>query len=214
MESVGERGRFVVFEGIDGSGKSTQVRRLKSRINVQGGRVYPTAEPTLSPIGMLIRNAFSGRLSMDDRTIAALFAADRIDHLTNESNGILRLIRDGVTVICDRYHLSSHAYHAADVGHRWVEEANSLSTALLKPDLTVFLDIEPTDALQRLESERMFLDKFERRSRLDNARRGYLAAIERFRDSDNIMIVSGLDSVEEIAEAVWQRYAQLLPAKG
>lgn len=209
---MGERGHFVVFEGIDGSGKSTQVGRLKSRINAQGGRAYTTAEPTLSPIGMLIRNAFSGRLSMDDRTIAALFAADRIDHLTNESNGILKLLQDGVTVICDRYHLSSHAYHAADVGHRWVEEANSLSTDLLKPALTVFLDIEPTDALHRLESERMFLDRFERRSRLDTARRGYLAAIERFRASDNVVVVSGLDPVQEIADAVWQCYTQLPPA--
>lgn len=199
----------MVFEGIDGSGKSTQARRLAGRIKASGRRVHSTAEPTASLIGSLIRNAFSGRVSMDDRTIAALFVADRLDHLTNEVDGILKFLNEGVTVVCDRYHLSSHAYHAADVGDSWVEQANSLSTKLLRPDLTVFLDIDPETALRRVESSRMVLDRFEREARLECASKSYLAAIQRSRTSDNVVVLSAVDSVDVTSEAVWGLYQEI-----
>ncbi|MGD8214472.1 dTMP kinase [Aestuariimicrobium sp. Y1814] len=203
------RAPFIVFEGIDGSGKSTQVQHLADRLVSLGHRVHVTAEPTSSLIGSLIRNAFSGRVSMDDRTIAALFAADRLDHLTNDADGVLGLLDAGIIVISDRYHLSSHAYHGGDVGSDWVEAANSVSTNLLRPDLTIFLDVHPSLAIRRIETSRIVHDRFEKLSRLEAARANYYEAIQQFRAADNVRIISATDSVLDIAEAVWVQWEQI-----
>ena len=80
---------FIAFEGIDGSGKSTQLKLLKQKFEQAGSKVYTTAEPTESPIGKIIRDIFSHKMEADHRTIAGLFVADRLDHLLNKTNGIL-----------------------------------------------------------------------------------------------------------------------------
>lgn len=191
--SSNNRGLFIVFEGIDASGKSTQVRALAESLALEGRRVHVTAEPTSGPIGSLIRQAFSGRVPMDDRVIAALFVADRLDHLTNERDGLLALLDAGVNVICDRYYLSSLAYHSSDVGMAWVLEANSLSTDLLRPDLTVYLDINPSVAAERLRARQGLTDKFEVSDRLAVAHRGYEEALA---------LVDGVETIVRIgAEA-------------
>lgn len=187
------RGLFIVFEGIDASGKSTQVKALAHSLELEGHNVHVTAEPTSGPIGSLIRQAFSGRLTMDDRAIAALFVADRIDHLTNERDGLLALLEAGVTVISDRYYLSSLAYHSSDVGMAWVLEANSISTDLLRPDLTIYLDISPSVAAQRLEVRQGLTDKFEVTDRLAVAHSGYEEALT---------LVDGVEKVARIAAEI------------
>jgi len=83
---------FIAFEGIDGCGKSTQVKLLTESLKNAGHRVYSTYEPTDSPIGSVIRNIFKHRIEADHRTIAGLFVADRLDHLLNKTNGILKKI--------------------------------------------------------------------------------------------------------------------------
>ena len=107
LENGNQRGKFIVFEGIDGSGKSTQVRILQERLKAAGVYCDTTMEPTGSPIGSLIRQVLTGRLKMDKRVIASLFTADRLDHLLNDVNGILAEINQGITVISDRYYFSS-----------------------------------------------------------------------------------------------------------
>lgn len=95
---------FIAFEGIDGSGKSTQVKLLTDHLIKAGHKVYATFEPTDSPIGSLIRSIFNHKLEADHRVIAGLFVADRLDHLLNKSNGILKKLEEGYTVITDRYY--------------------------------------------------------------------------------------------------------------
>lgn len=75
--------KFIVFEGIDGSGKSTQARLLHEKLTINGVANFLTAEPTNRPIGKLIRDIFAHRLYGNDATIAALFVADRLEHLTH-----------------------------------------------------------------------------------------------------------------------------------
>ena len=75
------KGKFIVFEGIDGSGKSSQMRLLAQYLGDRGVRVHLTCEPTQSPIGSLLRDCLTGKLDTDERTIAALFAADRLHHI-------------------------------------------------------------------------------------------------------------------------------------
>src|SRR5258706_10555535 len=81
---------FIALEGIDGSGKSTQIKLLSGRLQQEGHKVYTTSEPTDSAIGSLIRSIFRGKLDADHKTIAALYLADRLDHLLNKTNGILK----------------------------------------------------------------------------------------------------------------------------
>jgi dTMP kinase len=200
--STTQRGRFIVVEGIDGSGKSTQVSTLVRRLEDAGVPVHVTAEPTTGPIGVLIRQAFSGRIPLDDRVIAALFVADRIDHLTNDRDGLLALLDSGVTVISDRYHLSSAAYHSGDTGMDWVLAANSVATDLLRADLTVYLDLSPEAALRRLQARREATDKFEVIERLTVAHDGYEQVIARVQDVERVERVDADRDADAVADDV------------
>jgi dTMP kinase len=183
------RGRFIVFEGIDASGKSTQAKLLANWLEGQGRRVHLTSEPTSGPIGALIRQAFAGRIPLDDRVIAALFVADRLDHLTNDQDGLLELLATGVDVISDRYYLSSVAYHSSDVDVEWIINANTVSTSMLRPDATIYLDLNPSQAVSRLSSRREAPDKFEAHERLVSAYAAYAQAVEKWRRLDAINVV-------------------------
>ena len=98
--------------------KEHQVRLLTYKLNHFRHRVFTTCEPTDSPIGSIIRDIFKHRIKGDHRTIAGLFVADRLDHLLNKLNGILKKLEDGYTVICGRYYFSSYAYHFRS--ERWL----------------------------------------------------------------------------------------------
>jgi len=201
-------GAFIVFEGIDGSGKSTQARLLAARLQDAGVPVHQTAEPTNGPVGTLIRNGFNRRVDLDDRVIASLFVADRLDHITNAHDGMLGIVERGTTVLCDRYHLSSQAYQASDVGSEWIASSNSISTDLMLPDLTIYLDVSPEVALERLASGRTTTDRFEVDERLRAARERYAEAIER---ADEVVVTVDADrSTDELAEAVWHEVSTRL----
>ncbi len=211
-QGVRRRGRFIVFEGIDASGKSTQVERLASFLEERNGPVHVTAEPTAGPAGSLIRQSFAGRVALDDRVIAALFVADRIDHLTNAHDGLLGILERGIDVVCDRYRLSSVAYQSADAGIEWVLEANTLSTDLLRPDLTIYLDLSPQSALSRLESRRGLRDRFEALERLEQAHADYERAIALLADEDTIVRISAEGDPDDIAQRVRAAVNDAFPA--
>src|ERR1700710_1612537 len=161
---------FIAFEGIDGSGKSTQVKLLTQKLEAAGLKVYTTCEPTDSPIGKIIRDIFSHRLEADHRTIAGLFVADRLDHLLNKTNGILRKLEEGYTVITDRYYFSSYAYQSPYMDLNWVIEANSLSAQLLRPDLNIYIDISPEISIERINKGRTSVELYETVGNLKNVR--------------------------------------------
>ena len=208
MTEQAARGAFIVFEGIDGSGKSTQARLLAARLQDAGVPVHQTAEPTNGPVGTLVRNGFNRRVDLDDRVIASLFVADRLDHITNAHDGMLGIVERGTTVLCDRYHLSSQAYQASDVGSEWIASSNSISTDLMLPDLTIYLDVSPEVALERLASGRTTTDRFEVDERLRAARERYAEAIER---ADEVVVTVDADrSTDELAEAVWHEVSTRL----
>ncbi|MEN2738513.1 dTMP kinase [Microbacterium sp. X-17] len=196
------RGRFIVLEGLDASGKSTQVDRLAAWLETRGSHVHVTAEPTSGPIGSLIRQSFAGRVPLDDRVIAALFVADRIDHLTNARDGVLGFLERGIDVVSDRYVLSSLAYQSGDVGMEWVLHANEVATRLLRPDLTIYLDLPPAAALRRLETRRGIPDRFEELERLTRAYADYELAIEMLHEKDSIVRIAATGTPDEVAERV------------
>ncbi len=145
---------FIAFEGIDGSGKSTQVKLLAEKLSAEGHRVYTTCEPTDGAIGTLLRNILKGHQEADHRTIAGLFLADRLDHLLNKTNGLVKKLEEGFTVITDRYYFSSYAYHSVHMPMDWVIAANSICAGILRPDLNIYINVSPEVSMQRINANR------------------------------------------------------------
>ncbi len=204
-----KRNLFIAFEGIDGSGKSTQLRLLVERLRKSGHKVYSTFEPTDSPIGSVIRNIFKHRIEADHRTIASLFVADRLDHLLNKTDGILKKLEDGYTVLTDRYYFSSYAYHGVFMPIDWIIKANSLSADLLRPDLNIYIDIDPHVTMQRLHENRSSIELYETFENLTLVREKYLEAIEKLKSIEKVFIVDGSLNQDEIASQIWQKVSKI-----
>ena len=198
-----EKGKFIVLEGIDGSGKSSQIGPLVERLEGLGVPCRADREPTQRPVGVLIRQALTGQTPLDPRVIAALYAADRLDHLVNDENGLCAAIDKGITVVSDRYYFSSYAYHSVDVDMEWVIGANSLSARLLRPTVTVFLDVTAEEAMARIRRNRDHEELFEKEERLQKTRELYFAAFDRLRDVENVAVVDGSGSQEQVAQRIW-----------
>jgi len=204
-KTVTNSGNFIAFEGIDGSGKSTQIKLLMKRLKSMGVNCYETKEPTDSPIGSLIHQIMTGRILTDNKVVAALFVADRLDHLLNKVDGIEQKIKNGVSVISDRYYFSSYAYHSVDMPMDWVIEANSQSALILRPTVTIFIDVDPDIALERIKTDRCRSELFETRDRLVRVRQNYLASFEKLAFDEKVIIINGNRSEDEIEIDIWNQ---------
>jgi dTMP kinase len=147
---------FVVFEGGDGSGTSTQMEKLKSSFAAPPGlgvrplRLFSTSEPSSGPIGKLIRSGLRGEISLKSETIAFLFAGDRNEHVFGPG-GIEEHTKQGDLVVCDRYILSSLVYQGITCGE---ELPLKLNSSFPLPEALLFFDLEPEIALKRMENRR------------------------------------------------------------
>ncbi len=205
---------FIALEGIDGSGKSTQIKLLSEKLKKEGFKIYTTCEPTDSPIGSLIKNIFKHRIEADHKTIAGLYVADRLDHLLNKTNGILKKMDEGYTVITDRYYFSSYAYQGTHMSLDWVIQANSLSAELLRPDLNIFIDIPANVAMERLSGDRNVIELYESLENLSNVRKKYFESFDKLKDEEKIFITEGNRPSESIFNDIWKElYPLLTPAK-
>ena len=144
------RGLFLVLEGLDGAGTTTQAGRLAAWLRARGRRVHVTAEPSRGPVGALVRQVLSRRVAgpgggdFDPSALALLFAADRLDHWESE---IRPRLEQGTDVVSDRYVLSSLAYQAVATGDGpWVARVNAKAPG---PDLTLFLRVQARVAMRR-----------------------------------------------------------------
>lgn len=198
-----KKGKFIVLEGIDGSGKSSQIAPLVQRLEGLGLPCRADREPTERPVGVLIRQALTGQTPLDPRVVAALYAADRLDHLVNAENGLRAAIDRGITVVSDRYYFSSYAYHSVDVDMDWVIGANSLSADLLRPTVTVFLDVTAGEAMARIRQNRDHEELFEKEDRLKKTRELYFRAFERLKDVETVAVVDGSGPQEQVAQRIW-----------
>lgn len=183
-----ERGKFIVFEGADGSGKSTQLKQLGKFLKERGIPVYTTREPTDSPFGAMLRSCLTGRIETNEHTVAALFAADRLDHIFNSVNGILKQLEEGVTVLCDRFYLSSLAYNGGMVAPEWVYALNEPAMRAVRPDLTIFLDLSTEESFRRV-ARRGETERYETLEKQRLIRERYFALIEKFRERDHIAVI-------------------------
>ncbi len=201
---------FIALEGIDGSGKSTQTKLMEQSLIARGLKVYTTFEPTNGPIGSMIRSVLRGEMKMDDRAVAGLFVADRLDHLLNEQDGILKKLEEGYTVITDRYYFSSYAYHGAHMDMDWVIAANAMSASLLRPDVTLFIDVAPEVSMTRLQERNEKIEIYETLDNLRSVRAKYVEAFEKLAGTENIVFVDGNNSREAISRDLLRQVEHML----
>ena len=200
---------FVVFEGGDGSGTSTQLELLQRRF--EGGprglpAVICTSEPTDGAVGRLLRAALRGEVRLHSDTMARLFSADRAEHLYGEG-GVVQTARRGSLVVCDRYTLSSRVYQGIGCGD---ELPAALNSGFPAPELLLFFDIDPHTALLRLE-KRAQKDIYETLDFQLRVRERYLHLLDSCRaEGSRVAVIDASSPVDAVAEAVWQNIS-LLP---
>lgn len=201
-------GTFVVLEGIDGAGTSTQAELLRAHFASRGLPAIVTREPTGGPVGSLIRLALTHRMVVPGvsgvhapnwKTMALLFAADRLDHLESE---IVPNLLDGVSVVSDRYDLSSLAYQSATSDDTDQAEAigwlRSLNRHARRPDLTIVLDIPPAVAEQRRRRRGGAVELYEHEPLQAKIAEAYLNASSLV-PGDYVYHVDGNRPVDEVA---------------
>ena len=184
-------GRFICIEGVDGSGKTTQAKRLVKNLLSQGYDSVYTTEPSEGKIGTLIRDfVLSRKARIPIALEALLFAADRVDHV----QAIVEpLLKQGKIVVCDRYVCSSLAYQgAAGLDLDWMDCVNQFA---MKPDLTLFLDVSPELGLARLRRKKSVMETVKN---LKNVRDLYLKLVQQNR----MVLLDGTRSIDEVTENV------------
>jgi dTMP kinase len=218
LSSRSDRGRFIVVEGIDGAGTTTQTRRLVELFRAHGCEAAATCEPSAGPVGSLIRSALEKKLPdaekgaprrFDWATFALLFAADRLDHV---ASFVSPRLKTGAVVVSDRYTLSSLVYQSATAQDPaaaldWVRTLNREAP---KPDLTLVLDV-PADLaaerrLARGGHEELF-DALELQHRLAA---GYAKAEELCPDQ-RIVRVSGIGEIDVVTQRLAAQVSAAFP---
>lgn len=199
---------FIVLEGIDGSGTTTQAATLTLSLRALGYEVVLTREPTSGPVGRFLRQALMGKLTGSDgervdlewSAMALLFSADRLDHLERE---IEPALKRGALVISDRYDLSSLIYQSAtcpegEAAVPWLRELNSRAR---RPDLTLVLDVSPEVAETRREARASEPEIFEKKELQRRLSLLYKRAAD-FVPRDRLVLLPGDGSLSEVARAI------------
>ncbi len=185
-----KKGLFIVFEGPDGSGQTTQAELLVEWFERNGKKVKLTKEPTDNLIGGIIRAALRKEWKTDLRTLALLFSADRSHHVETE---ILPLLRKGVNVVSDRYALSTLVYESIEgLDVEWLWQLNS---KFPKPDITFILDVPAEVCIERIAKTRFGFELFETKERLEKIRQRYLELKNIF---ENTYVIDGTRPIQEV----------------
>ncbi len=192
-------GLFIVFEGVDGGGKSTQIQMLSEFFKGKDYEVELHMEPTHETIGTVLWDYMNSKdRSFNPETEALLFAADRIEH----GKKIKEALDQGKIVISDRYKHSSFAYQgAAGVDVDWMQSINKHA---LVPDLVVLLDIDPDKSLERVSDRAKTV--FEKNEYLKKVRAEYL----RYAEIGELVVVDALQSIEEVHEDILSHIKKLV----
>jgi len=203
--STSNKGRFIVFEGIDGSGTSTQSKMLIDYLNKKDtskNNAVPTCEPSDGPIGNMIRQAFKGRVSFTsdhiefDKQMAYLFAADRHDHLHNDIDGVFALNKRGLDVISTRYFFSSLVYHVnSEKEYNFI---NKLNEEFPLPDICIYIDNPVEVSMKRMEN-RAFKDTYETEEKLTLVKSNYEKV---WKDYPEVFRVDGTLGVNDIHKLI------------
>jgi len=192
---------FIVLEGLDGSGTTTQLNILKESFAEGYTPGFFTCEPTEGEIGKIIRKVLGGSMPADPFTLAYLFAADRNHHLTDPEDGILKHLAMGETVITDRYFFSSLAYQSLGCGYDFVLNLNGVFPL---PEHCIFLDV-PAPLCQKRITLRNGREIFDNVSTQEEILCLYEKAFGEFSNTKmKIHKIDGTLPKEKIAEKIWK----------
>ena len=202
---------FIVFDGMDGTGKTTQMRLLSQRLNALGIETVLTAEPSQSPDGRALRRALSGQEPANNSRLATLFLLDRIGH-NAEIEGWMT---EGKTVISDRYYYASMAYQGQGEQFGWVADMNLNCPHIRRPDGAILLDMNPEDSMARIRAGRTAdeLEIYETVAQQEKIRARFARVTEYLKDRDLIITVDAAGTIEEVADRVWAAYETIRRAK-
>lgn len=198
-----KKGLFIVLEGLDGSGKSTQAKLLAEYMRSLGRKVFETSEPTETGLGGMVRDGLGGEHPRSSAELAAMFAADRVAHNASPKSGIKRYLAEGTDVICDRYYYSSLAYQGVDGDFQWVADMNLNCPEITKPDVCVFFDLDPKKCFEHLKKGRAHFEIYEENEKIiAETRSRYNRVFELLAGRDRIVKIESSGSPEEIAAEV------------
>lgn len=194
-----KRGLFIVIEGVDGSGKTTQSEMLSAYLREKGRMVHHTAEPTASGLGGMVRDGLGAEHPRTSDELAAMFLADRVAHNVSPKSGIRQYIEGGTDVVCDRYYYSSIAYQGVGGSLNWVAEMNLNCPSIMKPDICVFIDLDPEKCLEHIRAGRSHFEIYEENAEIiSETRCRYGIVFDMLKGRDNIVIVDGTRTKEEV----------------
>jgi len=184
------KGKFIVFDSLDGAGNSTQVKFLADYLNKIGKKTHITKEPTSNLIGGLIKSQLTHDWKSSQVCLQLLFSADRDYHLEKE---ILPLLKKGINVISDRYFFSTLAYGNLEIKDLdWLIKINE---KFLLPDLTFFLKVSPKICIERIKKDRFEITLFEKEKILKKVWQNYQKLAKRFK---NVYIIDGEKPIEKV----------------
>jgi len=200
------KGYLIAVEGIDGSGKTTIAKRIVEWLSMRNISALYTSEPTKSPIGSLIKEKIiSAETRQDARIEALLFAADRLWHVVNE---ILPSLSKSIIVVTDRYYFSSIAYQGAlGAPINWIREINKFAP---KPDLSIYIDITPEEAIRRKKRQGDVKKLFENIKYLSKVREIYLDMV----NNGELTLINGMKPLEEVVNDALALVRKLLFPRG
>ena len=198
-----DRKKFIVIEGIDCSGKSTQAELLKTYFIQSNFRAIISSEPSNGIIGNLIRQTLKQRILFTadkvlfDEQMAYLFAADRHDHLYNDIDGVYKLIEDNFYVISTRYYFSSLAYNCQTPEQ--FDFVSKLNHKFPPPDVTIYLDIPVEISLERMKN-RSLKEIYETKDKLTQVRTNYQNIFNSY--SYKLSVIDGAQEPNTIHEQI------------
>ncbi|CAG8960233.1 hypothetical protein HYFRA_00012752 [Hymenoscyphus fraxineus] len=200
------RGAFIVIEGLDRAGKTTQVQKLCDTLYTQGHNVKALRFPDrTTPIGKMINSYLENTTEMDDHAIHLLFSANRWER----ASYIKQQISLGTTIICDRYYYSGMVYSASKNNPALsLDWARSPEVGLPRPDRVIFLDLSAAEAEKRGGYGE---EKYEKREMQERVREQFLGLTVRGEEeSTDMTVIDAGFSVEEVAESILSDVAKVV----
>ena len=202
--------KFIVFEGIDGAGKTTQINLLREALEKRGLSCAITAEPTELPSGKAIRRALAKEIDKTPLEMAEMFAFDRELHNTDAQTGIEKMLAEGTTVICDRYYYSSLAYQGTVLGYDTVATLNLDNHNIRRPDICIFLDLTPEKSLQRIGNRGEKTEIYENFDYLTRTRKTFFEIFDKLRQRGELISIIDADGdVKEVSARILAAVADI-----
>lgn len=206
---MANRGKLIVIEGLDGAGTTTQVLLLEKWLTeTQNISLYTTREPSIGPIGALIRAILTRRMTADPLTIAGLYATDRNDHIY-QPDGLVDQLDSGKWVLMDRYYLSSFAYQASGMDEKQLQWLRAIHRYCPPPDLTLFVDVPVKVCLERIFKNRNAeFELFDEEEMLSRVHTQYQKAMEFFAaQGEKFVMIDGTMPIQKVFEALRDQIA-------